>query len=123
MQHSKNKLEKQFYQTFNISKTYRNCNDCPHYYRDNSINNSKHECNFTYSDQFDVDDNYCVKLDFPPITDSIYMEFMVIIQRNHLITEDVPDVHTKIDLKEFILKALIQNKDIIRREVQELFKL
>ena len=54
MQDSKNKLEKQFYQTFNISKTYMNCDDCPHYYRDNSINNSKPECNFTYSDEFDV---------------------------------------------------------------------
>ena len=122
MQDNKNKLEKQFYQAFNISKTYMNCDDCPHYYRDNSINNSKPECNFIHLDEFDVDDNYCVKLDFPPITDSIYMEFMVIIQRNHLITEDVPDIYTKIDLKEFILKALIQNKDIVRREIQELFK-
>lgn len=119
----KNKLEKQFYQTFNIGKTYMNCDDCPHYYRDNSINNSKSECNFTYSDEFDVDDNYCVKLDFPPITDSIYMEFMVIIQRNHLITEDVPDIQNKEQLKEFILMALLQNVNIVKREIQELFKL
>ena len=80
MQDSKNKLEKQFYQTFNISKTYMNCDACPHYYRDNSINNSKPECNFIYSDKFDVDNNYCVKLDFPPITDSIYMDLMLILE-------------------------------------------
>lgn len=122
MQDSKNKLEKQFYQTFNIGKTYMNCDDCPHYYRDNSINNSKPECNFTYSDEFDVDDNYCVKLDFPPITDSIYMEFMVIIQRNHLVTEGVPDIQNKEQLKEFILMALLQNVDIVKREIQELFE-
>ena len=122
MQDSNNKLEKQFYQTFNISKTYMNCDDCPHYYRDNSINNSKHECNFIHSDEFDVDDNYCVKLDFPPITDSIYMEFMVIIQKNNLITEGFKDINTKEDLKDFILTALIQNADEVKNDVQELFK-
>jgi len=122
MQNSKNKLEKQFYQTFNISKTYMNCDDCPHYYRDNSINNSKPECNFIHSEEFDVDDNYCIKLDFPPITDSIYLNLMVIIQKNNLITEGFKDINTKEDLKAFILTALIQNKDIIREEIQELFE-
>ena len=122
MQDNKNKLEKQFYQTFDISKTYMNCDDCPHYYRDNSINNSKPECNFIYSDEFDVDDNYCVKLDFPPITDSIYMEFMVIIQKNNLITRCFKDINTKEDLKEFILTALIQNADEVKNEVQEFFE-
>ena len=121
-QRQKTKLEKQFYQTFNISKTYMNCDDCPHYYRDNSINNSKPECNFIHSDEFDVDDNYCVKLDFPPITDSIYMELMVVIQRNHLIIEGYPEIQTKEELKEFILMALLQNVDIVRGEIQELFK-
>ena len=118
----KNKLEKQFYQTFSISKTYMNCNDCPHYYRDNSINNSKPECNFIHTEEFDVDDNYCVKLDFPPITDSIYLNLMVIIQKNNLITEGVKDINTKEDLKDFILTALIQNSDEVKNEVQELFK-
>lgn len=118
----KNKLEKQFYQTFNISKTYMNCDNCPHYYRDNSINNSKPECNFIYSNEFDVDDNYCVKLDFPPITDSIYLNLMVIIQKNKLITEGFKDINTKEDLKDFILTALIQNSDEVKNEVQELFK-
>jgi len=122
MQNSKNKLEKQFYQTFNISKTYMNCDDCPHYYRDNSINKSKPECNFIHSDDFDVDDNYCVKLDFPPITDSIYMEFMVIIQKNNLITEGFKNINTKEDLKDFVLTALIQNSEEVKNEVQELFK-
>jgi len=122
MQDMKNKLEKQFYQTFNIGKTYMNCDDCPHYYRDNSINNSKSECNFIYSNEFDVDDNYCVKLDFPPITDSIYLNLMVIIQKNNLITEGFKDINTKEDLKDFILTALIQNSDEVKNEVQELFK-
>ena len=121
-QRQKTKLEKQFYQTFNISKTYMNCDDCPHYYRDNSINNSKPECNFIYSNEFDVDDNYCVKLDFPPITDSIYMELMVVIQRNNLVTESCPEIQTKEELKELILMALLQNVDIIRGEVQEIFQ-
>lgn len=123
MQDSKNKLEKQFYQTFNISKTYMNCDNCPHYYRDNSINNSKPECNFIQEEEFDVDDNYCVKLDFPPITDSIYLNLMVIIQKNNLITEGFKDINTKEDLKDFILTALIQNADEVKNEVQELFKL
>jgi len=121
-QRQKNKLEKQFYQTFNISKTYINCDDCSHYYRDNSINNSKPECNFIHSDEFGVDDNYCVKLDFPPITDSIYLNLMVIIQKNNLITEGFKDINTKEDLKDFILTALIQNSDEVKNEVQELFK-
>ena len=86
MQNSKNKLEKQFYQTFNISKTYMNCNDCP------------------------------------PITDSIYMELVVIIQRNHLIITNCPDIQTKEDLKELILMALLQNVDVVREEIQELFE-
>lgn len=122
IQDMKNRLERQFYKTFEIGKTYMNCDDCPHYYRDNSINNSKPECNFIHSDEFDVDDNYYVKLDFPPITDSIYMEFMVIIQRNHLITESCPEIQTKEELKEFILMALLQNVDIVREEVQETFQ-
>ena len=121
MQDSKNKLEKQFYQTFNISKTYMNCDDCPHHYRDNSINNSKPECNFIHPDEFDVDDNYYVKLDFPPITDSIYMKLMVVIHRKHLAI-GYPEIQTKEQLKEFILLTLLQNVYIVREEVQELFK-
>ena len=116
-----NKTEKQFYKVFEIKKTDI-CKHAQHGYEGEEgtwyfCKKDNKEC-WTYPNS----SSECVEKDFPPITDSIYMEFMVIIQRNHLVTESYPEIQTKEELKEFILMALLQNVDIVKREIQELFK-
>ena len=116
-----NKTEKQFYKVFEIKKTDI-CKHAQHSYKGEEgtwyfCKKDNKEC-WTYPNS----SSECVEKDFPPITDSIYLNLMVIIQRNNLITEDVKGINTKEDLKDFILTALIQNTDEVKNEVQELFK-
>lgn len=115
-----NKTEKQFYKVFEIKKTGI-CKHAQHGYEGEEgtwyfCKKDDKEC-WTYPGG----SAKCVEKDFPPITDSIYLNLMVIIQKNNLITEGFKDINTEEDLKAFILTALIQNVNEVKNEVQELF--
>ena len=111
-------LEEKFMETFKIDEIERwYCNryECwvserPHIY--------SHNCGGMCG--------MCTNLDkrwvYPKISDSMYMELMVLIQKENLITEDIKDIKIKNDLKEFILEALLQNTEEVKQQVQELFK-
>lgn len=60
---------------------------------------------------------YNDELDYPHISDSMYMEFMVIIQRNELWVTGAMDVSTRDDLIALIFQALLQNVKEVKDQV------
>lgn len=99
------KIEKQFFETFEIEPIKKCFNgDCI----------AKEEIGYDSN----ICDDKCVYIDrqYPQITDHILLELICILGSIFISVQD------KETLKDHILNQCIMNKDVIKHQVQELFR-